>query len=430
MKKIALRLICFCLPTLVGAQQPDRILLVNGFVHVGDGSTIESALIGIEKGKISLIKNAFAYTYNKEEWDTIIELEGKHIYPGFVAPNTTLGLTEIDAVRATRDYDEVGQYNPHVRAQIAFNVESKVVSTVKTNGVLLAQATPRGGDISGTSSVMALDGWNWEDATIAADDGIHVNWPNSLDYAEHQMHAHTQKRSDQYEKRKKELSDFFELSKAYANTSKRNVIDIRLEAMIDCFKGEKRVYFHADELQQLLDIIEFSKAHDIKYPVIVGGYDSHLIGRKLKDADIPIMLIRTHSLPFNDEDQVDLPFRLPALLQAQGVRFCLQNSGDMEAMNARNLPFQAGTAMAYGLTEEQAVQSITLSPCQIMGLDKHYGSIETGKSATLFVSEGNALDMRTNQVTTILINGQLMLTDNFQKELYRKYNEKYKSSKP
>jgi imidazolonepropionase-like amidohydrolase len=142
------------------------------------------------------------------------------------------------------------------------------------------------------------------------------------------------------------------------------------------------------------------------------------------------MLTRTHSLPYNDEDQVDLPFRLPSLLQAQGVRFCLQNSGDMEAMNARNLPFQAGTAMAYGLTEEQAVRSISLSTCEIIGIDKHYGSIETGKSATLFVSEGNALDMRTNHLTTILINGQFMSTDNFQKDLYRRYSEKYKQSKP
>ena len=430
MKLTLVKLICCCLPIIASAQQPERILLVNGFVHVGDGSTIESALIGIEKGKITLIKNALAYPYKREEWDTIIELQGKHVYPGFIAPNSTLGLTEIDAVRATRDYNEVGQYNPHVRAQIAFNVESKVVSTVKTNGVLMAQATPRGGDISGTSSIMALDGWNWEDATIAADDGIHVNWPSSLEYAEHQMHAHPQKRSESYEKEKATLSAFFNLSKAYTYASKRNEIDVRLEAMMECFKGKKRVYFHADELQQLLDIIEFSKAHDINYPVIVGGYDSHLIGRKLKDANIPVMLTRTHSLPYNDEDQVDLPFRLPSLLHAQGVRFCLQNSGEMEAMNTRNLPFQAGTAMAYGLSEEQAVRSISLSTCEIIGIDKHYGSIETGKSATLFVSEGNALDMRTNHLTTILINGQFMSTDNFQKDLYRRYSEKYKQSKP
>jgi imidazolonepropionase-like amidohydrolase len=414
----------------IKAQEPNRILLVNGFLHVGDGTTMESALIGIEKGKVVLIKNALAYPYKREEWDTIIELQGQHIYPGFVAPNSTLGLTEIDAVRATRDYDEVGQYNPHIRSQIAYNVESKVVSTVKTNGVLLTQATPRGGDISGTSSVMALEGWNWEDATIAADDGIHVNWPSSLEYAEGQMHTHNQKRSEQYRKRKQELADFFRLAKSYAYTSKKSTNDVRLDAMIDCFKGSKRVYFHADEIQQLLDIIDFSKELDVAFPVIVGGYDSHLIGRKLKDAKIPVMLTRTHSLPTNDEDPIDLPYRLPVLLQELGVPFCLQNSGDMEAMNARNLPFQAGTAMAHGLTEEQAVRSISLSACEIMGIDKYYGSIETGKSATIFVSKGNALDMRTNDVTLILINGKFASVDNFQKELYLKYSKKYAVEKP
>ena len=138
------------------------------------------------------------------------------------------------------------------------------------------------------------------------------------------------------------------------------------------------------------------------------------------------MLLRLHSLPEKEEDPIDLPYKLPALLQAGGVKFCLQNEGDMEAMNARNIPFLAGTAKSYGLTEEQAIQSVTLSSCEIMGISKEYGSIEEGKNATLFVSVGSALDMRTNNVTLALINGQFISLDNNQLELYRKYSEKYK----
>jgi hypothetical protein len=350
-------------------------------------------------------------------------VQGKHIYPGFIAPNSTLGLTEIDAIRATRDFNEIGTYNPHIRTQIAYNVESKVISTVRTNGVLFAQATPRGGEISGTSSVMALDGWNWEDATIVKDDGIHVNWPSSaVNYTEP---GKTLSKNDDYEHAKKSLYDFFEISKAYARGD-NDKIDVRLEAMIECFKGEKRVYLHADDLQQLNDIIDFTKHFELSHPVIVGGYDSYLITRLLKDAKIPVMLGRTHSLPKNEEDPVDLPYRLPALLQEGGVLFCLQNEGDMEAMNARNLPFQAGTAMAYGLTEEQAIQAISLNTCKIIGIEKEYGTLQVGKSATLFVSEGNALDMRTNQVSLAFIRGQFMSLDNSQKELYEKYQHKYK----
>lgn len=407
------------------AQESKSILLVNGYLHVGNGEIVESALIGIKGDKIALVRNSLAYTYDKQEWDTIIDLQGQHIYPGFVAPNSTLGLTEIDAVRATRDYNEVGQYNPHIRSQIAFNVESNVISTVRTNGVLLSQATPRGGDISGSSSVMTLDGWNWEDATVIKDDGIHVNWPSSMEGGGWWAEPSAKKRNTEYDEQKLALFQFFEMAKAYTKSDKKDKCDLRLEAMVDCFTASKRVYFHANELQQIQDVIDFSIHFDLPFPVIIGGYDSYLVARKLVDAKIPVMLVRVHSLPENEEDAVDSPYRLPALLQEAGVKFCLQNEGDMEAMNTRNLPFQAGTAKAYGLTEEQAISSISLSTCEIIGIDKEYGSIEEGKSATLFVSAGNALDMRTNSVTQIIIKGQFSSVSNFQQELYEKYKRKY-----
>lgn len=426
MKQILITL-CFSVITIVGnTQEAKKILLLGGFLHVGNGETMESAAIGIEDGEISFVKNSLAYTYKAEEWDTIINLKGKQIYPGFVAPNSTLGLTEIDAVRATRDFDDVGRFNPHVRSQIAFNVESKVISTVRTNGVLLCQSTPRGGFISGTSSVMALDGWNWEDATVSKDDGIHVNWPSSMSGGGWWAEPSPKKRNEKYPDRKREIFDFFQMAKAYANEDTPDAIDLRLEAMKACFKDEKRVYFHANELQEIVDIIEFAKELDIAFPVIVGGYDAHLVTRQLKDAKIPVMVVRPHSLPENEEDDIDHAYKLPGLLKAGGVQFCIQNTGDMEAMNTRNLPFLAGTAMAYGLSKEEAISSISLSSCEIMGIDKKYGSVEKGKTATLFVSDGDALDMRTNNVSLALIRGNFMSTNNFQTDLYKKYSEKYK----
>jgi hypothetical protein len=418
-----LLLILFVFPSI--GQQSKSCLILNGYLHIGNGEVIESALVGVRDGKIALVRNALAYTFVKSEWDTIVDVKGQHIYPGFIAPNSTLGLTEIDAIRATRDFNEVGQYNPHIRSQIAFNVESKVISTVRTNGVLMSQATPRGGDISGTSSILALDGWNWEDATILQNDGIHVNWPASIEGGGWWAEPSGKKRNENYVQQKQSLYQFFELAKTYSKTGKSEQNDQRLDAMVDCFNSTKRVYFHADELQQLLDIVDFSIHFNLPFSVIVGGYDSHLLADKLKDSKIPVMLVRTHSLPENEEDAVDLPYRLPFLLQKAGVQFCLQNAGDMETMNARNLPFQAGTAMAYGLTEEEAIRSISLSVCEIVGIDKKYGSIEEGKSATLFVSNGNALDMRTNNVSFALIRGKFMSTDNFQKDLYEKYSKKY-----
>ncbi|GAB5416695.1 MAG: amidohydrolase [Crocinitomicaceae bacterium] len=409
------------------AQEPKKILLHSGFLHVGNGETRESALIGIEDGVITVVGNAMTYRYNPAEWDTIINLNGAHIYPGFVAPNTTLGITEIDAVKATRDYRELGYFNPHVRSQIAFNVESKVISTVRTNGVLISQATPRGGRVSGSSAVMKLNGWNWEDATIKADDGIHVNWPASLTGGGWWAEPAPKKANDKYPEQLEQVRAFFDKAKAYAQEDDHEVTDGRWEAMKACFTGDKRVYFHADEIQQLQDIIDFVAAYDIQFPVIVGGYDSHLITRKLADSEIPVMLVRPHSLPENEEDDVDLPFKLAALLNEGGVKFCIQNEGDMEAMNARNIPFLAGTAMAYGLSEEEAISAVSLSSCEILGIDNQYGSVEEGKSGTLFVSTGDALDMRTNNVTVALVDGVFVPLTNSQTELYEKYKTKYNS---
>lgn len=402
-------------------------MLVNGFLHVGNGNVMPTAAIGIVNGKIVSIKNAMTTTYDISDWDTVINIEGQHIYPGFIAPNSTLGLTEIDAVRATRDYQDVGEFNPHIRTQIAFNAESNVIETVLTNGVLFAQATPRGGTISGTSSVMFLAGWNWEDATILKDDGVHVNWPPATSGGGWWAEPAPKTINKDYINQKATIDAFFQMAFAYASGNNKQ-FDQRLEAMIGCFKDKKRVFFHADEMQQLLDVIEFCEKFKLTFPVIIGGHDAYLLGARLKDARIPVMLERVHRLPEIEDEPIDLPYKLPFLLKQQGITFCLQNQGDMETMNARNLPFQAGTAMAYGLSEEEAVSAISLSTAKILGIDELYGSIEVGKSATLFVSKGNALDMRTNHVTLIMRHGKIVAKTNFQEELYLKYKRKYEKN--
>jgi len=404
-----------------------RILIVNGHLHPVVGQEITASLLEMVDGKITGIKNALSTTYIAKDWDTIIDATGQHVYPGFVAPNSTLGLTEVDAIRATNDYNEVGDFNPHVRAQIAFNAESKVVETVKTNGVLLVQSTPRGGSVSGTSSVMFMGGWNWEDATVKPNDGIHVNWPSTAYGGGWWAEPAPKYKNEQYTKELNELKQFFQLASTYAN-AKVIPFDQRLEAMKDCFLGTKRVYIHANDAQQIIDLLAFVQEFKLPYPVLVGGDDAYLLGQRFIDADIPVMIQRLHRLPEHDEDPVDLPYRLPAILAKMGVLFCLQNEGGMEAMNARNLPFLAGTAMAYGLTEEQALQAITINSCKILGIDQEFGSIEVGKSATIFVSKGPALDMKTNDVTTIVMNGKIQSPVNFQESLYLKYKAKYQSN--
>lgn len=409
----------FLINTVFGQNS---ILIVGPTIHVGNGKVIEQGLVGIENGKISLVRNALAFTFQKEDWDTIIYAKGTQLYPGFIAPNSTLGLTEIDAVRATLDFQEVGQFNPHIRSLTAFNTDSKVIATVRTNGVLLTQTTPRGGNISGSSSIMHLNGENWEDAVMLIDDGIHINWP--YPYASNRWKGQINENKN-YIEQLSELKDFLTSAKAYLSHENNQNIDLRFEAFREVFTGTKRLYFHANELKQLLDIIDYVTIEKIPFPVIIGGYDSYLIADQIKDAKISVMLPRVHNLPDREDDPTDLPYRLPFLLQQEGVLYCIQNEGDMEAMNARNIPFLAGTAKAYGLTEEEAIQAITMNPAKIMGISHLVGSIEEGKNACLFISEGNALDMLTNRVSTAIVSGKFVNLSNHQTDLYEKYKAKY-----
>jgi imidazolonepropionase-like amidohydrolase len=405
-------------------QKHKRILLENGSAHIGNGQFILNSLIGIENGKILFVKNALTNEVNKTEWDTVISILGKHVYPGFIAANLTMGLTEIDAVRATNDFDEVGAINPNVRALIAYNTDSKIIYTVRSNGVLLTQSTPRGGLISGTSSIMALDGWNWEDAVYKADDGIHLNWPRKYTSSGWWAEPGNSNANEKYNATRDEIYAFFEQSLAYSQGN-NSEIDLRLKAMQGIFSGDQRLFIHADFAPEINDIIDFSRRFNLKYPVIVGGSDAYLVADLLKENHFSVMLGRPHALPNFDESLTYDAYQNAYLLQKAGVPYCIQPAGDMEVMNARNLPFLAGTAWAYGLTEEEAVASISLNVAKILGIDRQTGSLEAGKDATLFISDGNALDMRTNNVVCALIKGNFIDLGNHQKDLAKKYNEKY-----
>jgi imidazolonepropionase-like amidohydrolase len=412
------------LTSFLVAQNKKRILLKNAVAHIGNGQVLDNSYVSIKDGKIDMVADARVTKIDPSQFDTTIDLSGKHIYPGLIAPNCILGLQEAEAVRQTSDYYEVGEFNPHVRSLIAYNAESKILETVKVNGVLYTQSTPRGGRIAGTSSILATDGWNWEDAVIKVDDGVHVNFPNTIQKHGWWAEPEPSDKNPKYTEQVNELTAFFNNAFAYYNT--KNVTDknLRFEAMKGIFDGTKNLYIRADYVKDIIGAINFSKKFNIKKLVIVGGKDSHKITKLLKENNVAVMLNRLHDLPDLPEAETDLIFKLPYLLQKDSVLFCLQNQGDMEAMNARNLAFLAGTAVAYGLTKEQALQSVTLSSAKILGIDNLVGSIETGKLASLIVSEGDILDMKTNKIILAYVNGRSIKLSNFQNDLNKKYSDK------
>lgn len=405
-------------------KQSESILISGATIHIGNGQIISNGAIGLENGKITFVDEASKVESNK--FSKTINANGKHIYPGFIAINTTLGIGEIDAVRATNDNSEIGGFIPHVRSLVAYNAESKVIETMRPNGVLIGQIVPRGGYISGTSSVVQFDAWNWEDAVIKADDAIHLNWPRSYKAGRWWLGEDpTLKPDKNYTQNIEKIKVFLEQAKAYIKTKNKNK-NLPYEAVRGLFDGSQKLYINANYTKEITDAIDLTHNLGVKKIVLVNGINAHKVTDILKQYNIPVIIERAHSLPHNDDDNVKLPYKMAKILSDKGIMVTISNSGDMERMSSRNLPFYAGTCAAYGLEKEKAVQLITENAAKILGIDSFTGTLEMGKDATLFISEGDALDMRTNNISLAFIQGREISLESHQTKLWNRYSDKYK----
>lgn len=403
------------------ADQQESILILGATAHIGDGTILENSAIGMLNGKIVEVTTAEAV---KEQYNKTIDASGQHVYPGFIATNSTVGMVEIDAIRPTNDLNEIGEYLPHIRTIIAYNAESKVVESLRPNGILTAQVVPNRGVIAGSSSVVKLDAWNWEDAALLTDEGLHINWPRAYTYSWRIGPSSLKYNKKSYEEKIKSLGQFLTESAAY-NKKANEVKHLPFAAMKNAFNGNQTVYLHANGQREIVDGIEFLKEHAIKKIVLVGGNEAHKVSDLLKKHEIPVVLSRPHRLPTEEDQDVKLPFKMAKILMDAGLLITIDVSGRMERMNTRNLPFYAGSFAAYGVPKEKAVEMITLNAAKIIGVDDRLGSLTVGKDATLFISIGDALDMRTNQLSHAFIGGRDLSLETHQTELWKRYMEKY-----
>jgi len=400
-------------------EQSQAISIVGATAHIGNTEVIENSVVVFEEGKITYVGTDQTKATGQQ-----IDASGKHVYPGFIAPNATLGLVEIDAVAATNDEDELGKMLPHVRSLIAYNAESKIVESMRPNGVLMGQITPQGGRISGTSSVVQFDAWNWEDAVIKENDAIHMNWPRGFRRSGNWYDAdRVWEKNKDYTSEIDEVMAYINNAKAYVPGSKDT--DLEFEAIAGLFDGSKALFIHVEGEKEIRDVISFKNKMNLDRVTIVGGYHAHKVAKELAANDISVLVQRTHLNPNFEDDDYDLPYKLPKLLSDAGVLVALEGSGRMERMNSRNLPFYAGTAAAFGVDRELAVQMITLNTAKILGMEDQIGSLEVGKDATLFVSEGDALDMKGNIISHAYIQGRDVSLESHQTELYERYSNKY-----
>jgi len=429
MKNYILLLVLSLSTTLIAQQTPadiqqQSLLITNAVVHTGTGTVLENGAVGFDNGIITYVGSADV----APAFEKTIDAKGKHLYPGFIATNSSLGLAEVDAVRATVDFDELGDFLPHVRTAIAYDAESKIVESMRPNGVLIAQVAPRGGLISGSSSVMQLDAWNWEDALVKADEGIHLNWPNPYSRGRWWLGEDpTLKPNKNYATQVGKIITFFESAKVY--DSEKNALHLPYQAMKGLFSGEKTLYLHAEDEKQLVDGISTLNKVGVAKIVLVGGNEAPQQLNYLKENNIPVIVSRPHRLPDNEDHHPKAAFQLAAQLVDAGLLVSIDVSGRMERMYTRNLPFYAGSFAAYGMDKEVALQLITLNPAKILGVDAALGSLTVGKHATLFLSEGDALDMRTNIIHHAFIQGREISLETHQTELWKRYSNKFSSSK-
>jgi imidazolonepropionase-like amidohydrolase len=399
-------------------EQSETISITGATLHLGNGQVVENGTITFTDGTITALGAGLTGE------GRVIDASGKHVYPGFIAPGKSLGLIEINAVRASNDQDEIGSMIPHVRSIIAYNAESQVVESMRPNGVLLGQITPQGGRISGTSSIVQFDAWNWEDAIVKEDDGIHLHWPDSFRRGRWWLGEERGYRpNDDYKSQQDEVLVFVKNAMAYGGgeTEAENPAFASMQGLFD---GSQTLFVYADGEREIIDAISSLKDAGIQKLVLVGGYQAYKVVDFLKEHQIPVLVNYTHTLPELNDDEYDLPYRLPKLLTDAGLLVGIQNA-DASNFQTRNLPFYAGQVVGQGMDREQALRLISGNTAKILGIDDKYGTLENGKSATFFISEGDALDMRGNQLTHAFIDGREISLETHQTVLWKRYMGKY-----
>lgn len=407
-----------------GAPQQRPIALVGGTIHTVSGPTIEGGTLVFDNGTVTQVGKSDGVKIPPSAKQ--VDVKGKHVYPGLFDAHTNIGLVEINAVRATRDHAETGSINPNVKANVAVNPDSELIPVTRSNGVLLAVTAPTGGLIAGKSAVLQLDGWTYEDLTLKPDVGLQVNWPNMKPVVDWWVEKSPKEQLKERDEALTKLQNVFDDARAYerARTSapSQHAFDVRLEALLPVLDGKLPLIVRADDLQQIQAAVAFAVNERVKL-ILFGGFDAPHCAELLKKHDVPVILSAVYRLPRRRHDDYDAAYTLPSRLQKAGIKFCISGSGRFGASNARNLPYHAATAAAFGLSRDEALKAITIYPAEILGVADRVGSLALGKDATLFVADGDILEAPTH-VELAYVQGREVELNDKHKRLWRKYQQK------
>jgi len=408
----------------------ETVVYRGATVHPVSGPAVESADLVVIDGEISALGPAGSGPADARD----VDLSGKHVVPAFVHPFSVLGLIEVSSVRATNDTTETGQNNANIRAEVAFHPDSELLPVAMSGGVLTAHVVPRGGVWTGTSAVMDLDGWTWEQMTVAAPVAMHLDYPTMVNRSGGFFRRQTEE--EQEEARKKALAAIEEsltAARAYkkareaaaADQAPEPDFDPRLEALRPVLDGEIPLWIHAAEKTQIESALDWAEEEGFEHIVLVTGPDVRYVVERVADKGIPVVLNGVLELPDRSWEPYDTQFTTASVLHEAGVTFAIGDGGSaFGAANARNLPFHAAMSAAFGLPKDAALASVTLGPAEILGVDDRLGSLEPGKDATFLVTTGDPLEIRTRIERVFLRGREVDLERDKQKRLYERYKNR------
>ncbi len=394
-------------------------------LHTVANGTLPGGALVFDGGVIRAVFPAGARPTGPADTHWIDVDESVHVYPGFVAFQSAMGLAEIGSVDMTLDLDEAGGFSPEVCAGVAVNPDSWAIPVTRANGVLTCGVLPTGGRVPGRASVVRMDGWTWKDMALVLDAGLVLTWPSMGPFEDDEDGKAAQEES---ERALGELDRFFDAALAYgaaraADPALRT--DLRLEALLPAATGESRVFIGATRQREIEAAVHWARERALDF-AIVGAHQALECQDLLVRHDVPVVLVSAHRLPRRRDVPWAEPYELPGRLQAAGVRFALaMPAGADSNAELRNLPYEAAACIPHGLDEEAALRSITLSAAELLGVGAELGSLEAGKRATLFLADGDVFELTTNVVRAFVDGREIDLATK-QTALAEKYRAKYR----
>lgn len=397
-------------------KQTQSVLIKNATVHTVIQGVLTNTDVLIENGKISALGPQLST--NTTESTQVVDASGKHLYPGLIALDTSLGLVEIEMVRPTVDNAEVGDVNPQISAASAYNPDSELLPTIRYNGITHAQIVPSGNGLAGQSVVVDLDAWTIEDALQPSEGQFHFYWPQikRMPEDEKEKAKAIEKNQQAIDKIIIAFEDGYRYFLSQNAQDTDNSPNLRWQAMLPLYQGKATLFAHVDSVNHIEQVIALTKKYQFKL-VIVGGYDAWRLASSLREVNASVIYPHTLSLPKRKDEPVDLPFKIPSLLANAGIPYALGFSSDW---NSRNLPYAAGYSAAYGVTPEQALKSVTLDAAKLLGISD-LGAIAVGYQGSVVLSDGDILDPMSSKIESIWIEGRQIDLNNRHQQLYQKY---------